>query len=58
MVSWGVTLAVIGALSFVLPLIGVQHILISIFGAHERIAAVAFIVVGLAMMAMGYNSRK
>lgn len=51
--SWGITLLVIGVGAFILPLIGVQFILVSIFGNAQYAVAGVLAVVGLIMTIAG-----
>ncbi len=56
--GWGVTLLLIGLGSFVLPMMGMQFKLVSIFGEYEMIAGIAMAVIGGLMVAFGGTSEK
>ena len=53
--GWGITLLVIGALSFIIPLLGRQFVVIAPFvaiGLHPAAVGLLFIIVGGALIAM------
>ncbi len=47
---WGVTFLVLGIGSFILPLVGMQFILLDVFGQARPFAAAAMIVAGGVMV--------
>jgi len=57
MKSWGVILALVGASQFVLPRLGMQHVVFRIFHPYEIHAAVGLIVVGLVMVGLSFRKK-
>ena len=55
--SWGVILAIIGASQFVLPKLGMQHVIFRAFHPYEIHAAVGLIVVGLVMVGLSFRKK-
>ncbi len=51
--GWGVMLVIIGLGSFVLPMVGIQFRLISIFGEYQLFAAIGMVVIGGVMIFFG-----
>lgn len=51
--GWGITFLVLGIGSFILPLIGVQFALLSLFGQYVSVVAGILIVLGLVMVIFG-----
>ena len=58
MVSLGILLLVLGIGSFILPLLGFQFRILSIFGANQDIAAIVIAVVGAALVAVGISRQR
>ena len=54
----GVLLMIMGAGSFVLPKMGIQFKLISVFGQYQMHAAIGFLVVGALLFAMSLRGGK
>ena len=54
----GVMLLVIGAGSFILPMMGRQFILVSVFGQYEKAAAIGMIVVGAILTVLSLRGQK
>jgi hypothetical protein len=54
----GVMLLVIGAGSFVLPMMGRQFILVSVFGEYEKAAAIGMIVLGAVLTVLSLRGQK
>jgi hypothetical protein len=48
---WGINILIIGALGFVLPAMGLQFIILSLFAPFEFLAAGAFVVIGGVLLA-------
>lgn len=55
--QWGLGLALMGGLSFVLPLVGIQFKVFNLFGAHQAAAGLAAVVLGAALFLV-VQSRK
>lgn len=55
MKSLGGTLLILGIGSFILPLMGFQFRLISIFGNNQTIAAIIMVIVGIILLLVGGN---
>lgn len=53
--GWGGTLILLGIGSFILPMFGMQFILLSFFGAATPIVAIVMIIAGAAMMFFDSN---
>jgi hypothetical protein len=53
MAKLGMTLVLLGVGSFVLPLVGLQFRVLSLFGENQAIAAIGMVVVGGLMLAAG-----
>lgn len=53
--GWAIWLLILGIGSFVLPMMGRQFILISIFGPFAPLAGGAMAVVGLVMLIMSFR---
>jgi hypothetical protein len=59
MKGWGTTFVILGIGSFILPRMGMQFSLISIFGeGNEAIVGVAFIAVGAIMHLTGRRTEE
>jgi len=56
--QWGAGLMLIGAVSFILPRVGIQFRLISLFGNRQTEAALAFIAIGAIMFIVGMSRGK
>lgn len=54
----GIMLLLIGAGSFVLPRMGIQFKLISLFGAYQTHAAIGFLAVGAVLLLLGLKGGK
>jgi len=60
MFGWGITLIILGVLSFVLPAMDIQFTLISLVAdslGSETVAGVVFIIVGGILSALGLKGR-
>jgi hypothetical protein len=55
MVSFGVLLLILGIGSFILPLLGLQFRVLSVFGPNQDVAAIAMAVVGAALVVVGLS---
>ena len=53
MKGWGITSLLIGIGAFILPMFGIQFILVSVFGEYELLAAIGYIVVGIGLLVAG-----
>jgi hypothetical protein len=56
--GWGVTFIVLGAGSFILPMMGVQFRLISLFGEAAPVVGVVLLALGVLMVVMGPKSEE
>ena len=54
----GVGLLVIGAGSFILPMMNMQFKLVSVFGPYEKPAAIGMIVVGAILTGLSFRGQK
>ena len=54
----GFVLVLLGASSFVFPMFGWRSRIMSSFGEHERIAAIASLVVGGVLFALSFRKKK
>lgn len=54
----GFVLLLLGASSFVFPLIGFRSRIMSLFEQHERIAAIAALVVGAVLFGLSFRGKK
>jgi hypothetical protein len=54
--GWGITLIILGVGSFILPLMGMQFALVSVFGEAQMPAAIGMIVIGGAMVYFGESN--
>ena len=54
----GFVLLLLGASSFVFPMFGWRSRIMSSFGEHERIAAIASIAVGAVLFALSFRKKK
>jgi len=54
----GFVLLLLGASSFVFPMFGWRSKIMSTFGEHERIAAIASLVVGGVLFALSFRKKK
>lgn len=54
----GLMLLIVGAGSFILPMLGRQFILVSVFGQYEKPAAIGMIVVGAILTLMSLKGQK
>lgn len=54
----GFFLALLGATSFLFPLIGRTSMIMSVFGEHEKVAAVASIAVGAVLFLLSFRKKK
>jgi hypothetical protein len=54
--KWGLSLLVLGAFSFILPMFGMQFRLLALFGGAQPIVAVIFMIVGVLMFMMSRDS--
>lgn len=54
----GFTLLLLGASSFLFPLIHRRSMIMSVFGEHERVAAIASIVVGVILFGVSFRKKK
>ena len=54
----GFVLLLLGASSFVFPMFGWRSKIMSTFGEHERIAAIASLVVGGVLFALSFRKQK
>lgn len=48
--GWGITFVIFGIGSFILPLMGLQFKLLSLFGEYQSIAGVALLIIGIGMI--------
>lgn len=48
----------LGASSWLLPMMGRQSLILSAFGAHERAAAAASLAVGVLLLLLGFRKKK
>jgi hypothetical protein len=55
MVSFGVLLLILGIGSFILPLLGLQFRILSIFGPNQEIVAIGMAVVGAVLVVLGLS---
>ncbi|MBC7796881.1 MAG: hypothetical protein H7Z37_08415 [Pyrinomonadaceae bacterium] len=51
--GWGITFLILGIGSFILPLMGMQFSLLSLFGQYVSVVAGILIVLGLVMVVFG-----
>lgn len=56
--SWGVWCLILGVGGFILPMLGVQFVILSIFGEAEPIVAGLLAVAGLIMVIAGRNNEE
>jgi len=54
----GFVLVLLGASSFIFPMFGWRSKIMSTFGEHERIAAIASLVVGGVLFALSFRKQK
>lgn len=54
----GFFLALLGATSFLFPLFERKSLIMSVFGEHEKVAAIASIAVGTALFLLSFRKRK
>ncbi|HZE97800.1 MAG TPA: hypothetical protein VE981_12295 [Planctomycetota bacterium] len=54
----GFTLLLLGATSFIFPMIGRRSMIMGVFGEHERIAAIASLAVGALVFALSFRKKK
>ena len=54
----GFFLAILGATSFLFPLFGMRSRIMSVFGEHEQIAAIASIAVGVVLFGLSFRRKK
>lgn len=55
---WGIWCLILGAGSFVLPLVGMQFVLLDLFGEARPYVAGAMIIAGAAMLASSYKAER
>lgn len=58
MKSVGFFLVLLGASSFVFPMMNRRSMILSVFGEHEQIAAIASIVAGVVVLALSFRKKK
>ena len=56
--GWGILLIVMGIGSFILPMMGMQFRLLSIFGEHTGIAGAAMAVIGVILLGVSFMAGK
>lgn len=57
MKGWGITFCILGIGSFILPKMGMQFSLISLFGeGNEAITGTAFLLIGLVLLLVGFRA--
>ena len=56
--GWGVVLVIVGASQFILPRMGYQHAIFSLFGEYALHAAVGFIAAGAIMVGASFRKKK
>ena len=54
--GWGILLIVLGVGSFILPTMGYQFRLLSIFGEHTGIAGAVMAVIGVILLAVSFKA--
>ncbi|MBV8880112.1 MAG: hypothetical protein JO332_09130 [Planctomycetaceae bacterium] len=54
----GFTLLLLGATSFVFPLIGRRSMIMSVFGEHEKYAAIGALAVGAVLFLLSFRKKK
>ncbi len=54
----GIFLALLGATSFVFPLFELRSMIMSVFGEHERTAAIAAVALGAILFGLSFRKRK
>ncbi|MBN1576435.1 MAG: hypothetical protein JW913_07785 [Chitinispirillaceae bacterium] len=58
MISWGIVFLILGIGSFILPSMGVQFKLLTLFGNAQPVVAVILIIAGAIMTVVGIMRRK
>jgi hypothetical protein len=54
----GFLLLLLGASSFLFPLIGLNSRIMLLFGEHQKIAAIAFLAVGAILFGLSFRKKK
>ena len=54
----GFLLLLLGASSFLFPLIGLNSRIMVLFGEHQKVAAIAFIAVGAVLFGLSFRKSK
>lgn len=57
MIGWGISILVIGAGSFILPMMGLQFRIMKPLESSQPIAGIVVALVGAALIAMGVKNR-
>jgi hypothetical protein len=55
--QWGMWLLIFGVGSFVLPMFGLQFVILSVFGESLPLVAAAMALAGIAMVGMSYRQK-
>ena len=58
MLGIGILLIILGAGSYVLPMMGLQFKLLSIFGAYQGMAQIGALVIGVVLVGLSVMGRK
>jgi len=58
MLGIGILLLILGAGSYVLPMVGLQFKLLSIFGTYQTMAQIGAIVLGVVLIGLSMRGRK
>jgi hypothetical protein len=56
--GWGILLIVLGVGSFILPMMGMQFRLLSIFGEYTNIAGAVMAVIGVILLGISFMAGK
>jgi type IV secretory pathway VirB2 component (pilin) len=56
--GWGILLIALGVGSFILPMMGMQFRLLSIFGEHTGIAGAVMAVIGVILLGISFMAGK
>jgi hypothetical protein len=54
--GWGILLIVLGVGSFILPMMGMQFRLLSLFGEHTGIAGAVMAVLGVILLGISFKT--
>ena len=54
----GFTLMLLGATSFLFPLMNRRSMIMSVFGEHEHVAAIASLTVGALLFGLSFRKKK